>query len=143
MLLAGPTPRFEETSEFRSTRLAGDRLAGNRYEPIPIEEIQEGVLQGYSTMLNLLIRWEHGELRSHDPDTGQHIVTYSDLQARAERERALADSNRALAKTERALAQTERTRANAEQEARMEAEVRVRELEADLGLRERQDRRSG
>ena len=71
-------------------------LADGQYEPIPIKEIEEGVLQGYSRVLNLF-RWGHGELRWDDPDTGQHILTYSDLQARA----------------------------NAEQEARMAAEARV------------------
>ena len=51
------------------------------------------------------------ELRWHDPATGQHIVTFDD----------------------------ERNRANAEQEARMTAEARVRELEEELRQREIQD----
>ena len=48
--------RFDQTREFHGTRLAGDRLADGQYEPIPIEEIEEGVLQGYSRVLNLF-RW--------------------------------------------------------------------------------------
>jgi hypothetical protein len=96
-----------------------------RYEPVPIEALEEGILQGYSAVLDLFIRWEHGELRWHDPATGQHIITLSDLLARAERERALTD--------------TERSRANAEQEAPMTAEARVRELEEELRQRETQD----
>ena len=47
--------RFDETGEFHGTRLAGDRLAEGRYEPIAIEELEEGVLQGYSAVLGLLI----------------------------------------------------------------------------------------
>ena len=117
--------RFDETGEFHGTRLAGDRLVRGRYEPVPIEALEEGILQGYSAVLDLFIRWEHGELRWHDPATGQHIITLSDLLARAERERALTD--------------TERSRANAEQEARMTAEARVRELEEELRQRETQD----
>ena len=74
--------RFDETGEFHGTMLAGDRLLDNQYEPIPIETVEEGVLQGYSTALNLFIRWEHGELGWHDPKTGQHIVRYEDLEAR-------------------------------------------------------------
>ena len=74
--------RFDETGEFHGTMLAGDRLVDNQYEPIPIETVEEGVLQGYSTALNLFIRWEHGELGWHDPKTGQHIVRYEDLEAR-------------------------------------------------------------
>ena len=99
--------RFDETGEFHGTMLAGDRLVDNQYEPIPIETVEEGVLQGYSTALNLFIRWEHGELGWHDPETGQHIVTFA----------------------------RERARADIEREARMAAEARVRELEAELEQR--------
>ena len=74
--------RFDETGEFHGTMLARDRLVDNQYEPIPIETVEEGVLQGYSTALNLFIRWEHGELGWHDPETRQHIVRYEDLEAR-------------------------------------------------------------
>ena len=74
--------RFDETGEFHGTKLAGDRLAEGRYEPIPIEEVGDGVLQGYSSVLNLLIRWDHGQLGWHDPETGTHIVRYEDLEAR-------------------------------------------------------------
>ena len=64
----------------------------------------DGALQGYSAVLNLFIRWEHGELGWHDPETGQHIATFAQEQARADIER----------------------------KARMAAEARVRELEAEL-----------
>ena len=70
--------RFDETGEFHGTLLDGDALVEGRYEPIPIETVAEGVLQGYSRVLNLLIRWEHGQLGWHDPETGQHIVRYED-----------------------------------------------------------------
>ncbi len=42
----------------------------SRYEPVPTLTVGEGVLQGYSTVLNLLIRWDHGQLGWHDPETG-------------------------------------------------------------------------
>ena len=76
--------RFDETGEFHESLLAGDRLADGRYEPVPIETVGEGVVQGYSSVLNLLIRWDHGQLGWHDPETGQHIIRYEDLEARAE-----------------------------------------------------------
>ena len=100
--------RFDETGEFHGTRLAGDRLVDGRYEPVPIETVEEGVLQGYSGVLNLLIRREHGQMGWHDTKTEQHIATFAQERARAERERA---------------------RADIEREARMAAEARVRELE--------------
>ncbi len=102
--------RFDETGEFHGTRLSGAHLVDGQYESVPIETVEEGILQGYSSVLNLLIRWDHGHLGWHDPETGNHIVRYEDLEARATNER----------------------------EARMAAEARVRELEAELE-RHRQD----
>ncbi len=84
--------RFDETGEFHGTRLAGDRLADGRYEPVPIETVEEGVLQGYSSVLNLLIRWDHGQLGWHEPETGQHIATFLQERARAESAEARADA---------------------------------------------------
>ena len=80
--------RFDEASRRRDTRLEGDRLVEGRYEPIGIEELTGGVMQGYSAVLNLYLRWEQGRLRWHDPATGRHILTYDDQRARAESERA-------------------------------------------------------
>ena len=76
--------RFDETGQFHGTRLAGDKLAGGRYEPVPIETVEEGVLEGHSDVLNLLIRWDHGQLGWHDPETGQHIATFAQERARAD-----------------------------------------------------------
>ena len=96
--------RFDEASRRRESRLAGDRLVEGRYEPVAVEELAGGVMQGYSAVLNLFIRWEQGRLAWHDPATGRHILTYDD-------QRALAESERA---------------------ARLAAEARVRELEERL-----------
>ena len=82
--------RFDQTGRFHGSRLAGDQLVDGRYEPIPIEEVEEGVLQGHSAALGLLVRWERGELRWHDPETGQEIPTFEQ-----EREGRLAESGRA------------------------------------------------
>ena len=114
--------RFDETGQFHGTKLAGDRLVDDRYEPVPIEEVEEGVLQGYSTVLNLFIRWERGELRWHDPETGREIPTFEQ-----EREGRLAEQEARLAAEEAKLAA---------EEARLAAEARIRELEAELARRE-------
>ena len=89
--------RFDETGEYHGSRLAGDRLEKGVYVPLPIEELPEGTLQGYSAVLNLNLRWEQGQLRWHDPSTGEYVPTFE---------------------TERA--------------ARLRAEERVRQLEAQL-----------
>ncbi len=75
--------RFDETGEYYGARLAGDKLVEGRYEPLPIVELSEGVLEGYIEVLNLNIRWEHGYLGWYDPATGLHIPTFD-----SERERA-------------------------------------------------------
>ena len=80
--------RFDETGRYHRTRLAGDRLVDGRYMPIDIDEVAEGVLQGYSATLNLLLRWDHGTLGWHDPATGLHIATFASERARADQERA-------------------------------------------------------
>ena len=106
--------RFDETGNCFGARLAGDLLVDGQYQEIPIATLSEGVLQGYSPVLNLYIRWDHEELKWHDPATGQHIRTL-------ETERAAREAERAAYETARA--------------GRIAAEDRVRELEAELARR--------
>ena len=89
--------RFDETGEYHGARLGGDILVEGRYEPVPIEELDGGILQGYSAVLNLNLRWEDGELVFHDPATNAPIATFE-----------------------------------SERSARMTAEARAAELEAEL-----------
>ena len=111
--------RFDETGDYHGTRLAGDRLAADgQYQPVPIEEVTEGILQGYSRVLNLLLRWENGQLRWHDPATGRHIATFEDeREARLRAQEEVREEREARAR---------------EREARQLAEARVRELEDRL-----------
>ena len=97
------------------------------YEPIAIEELEGGVLQGYSTELNLYLRWERGQLRLHDQATGQHIATFESERARADSERDRADS------AERQVSQ--------EGEARVQAEARAESAEARISELEEENRR--
>ena len=117
--------RFDETGEHHKTKLAGDRLVNGRYEPIAIEQLPGGILQGYSEALNVHLRWEQGRLAWHDPATGEHIATFESERARADREREARIE-------EREARITESARADAEREARLAAEARVRELEERL-----------
>ena len=75
--------RFDETGQFHGTRLAGDHLVSGQYEPLPIEELTDGSLQGYSAILSLNLRWTEGQLGWYDPNTGEHIPTLDDAEARA------------------------------------------------------------
>ena len=96
--------RFDETGEHHGTRLAGERLVEGAYVAINIADIPNGGLQGYSSALDLNIRWERGELLLYDPETNRPIATLED----------------------------ERARADTEREARASAEARVRQLEEQL-----------
>ena len=118
--------RFDEEDRPNRVKLAGDQLVEGGYEAIAIEELPDGVLQGYSAALNLYLRWEQGQLRLHDPATDQHIATFESEQARADSEREARIEEREA----RVTAEAER---NAERQARLAAEARVRELEERLG----------
>ncbi len=105
--------RFDETEtgRYHGARLAGDRLMDGEYVPIPLDELPDGSLQGYSAALRLSLRWQRGQLVFYDPATEQRIATYED---------------------ERARADAAESRANAERQARTTAEARIRELEERL-----------
>ena len=76
--------RFDETGEHHGAKLAGDRLVDGDYQPISIAELDTDLLQGHSAVLNLNLRWDHGRLGWHDPETGQPILTHEDQRQRAD-----------------------------------------------------------
>lgn len=80
--------RFDQASGRNRVRLAGDRLEGEEYRPIAVEEPEEGVVQGYSGVLDLYLRWERGQLSWIDPATNRPIATLASERARANSERA-------------------------------------------------------
>ena len=100
--------RFDPTGGRRyEAPLAGDRLVGGVYQPIEIIEVRPGNLRGHSAVLTLDLAWEDGMLRWYDPVAEQYLMTYVE----------------------------ERQARMAEQEARIAAESRVRELEEELRRR--------
>lgn len=106
--------RFDETGQYHGTPLAGDRLAEGQYQPIATETLEDGTVQGYSEALDLILRWENGELIWYDPRTESPIDNLREARAR-----------------ERAA----ETRAEAEAAERAAVEARNRELEAELARR--------
>ena len=103
--------RFDETGQYHGQRLAGDRLVGDSYVPIVIEEVESAVLEGFSEVLNLRIRWDHGQLLWIDPATNAPVPRH----------------HQTIQRAERAEAERDRERARAEQ-----AEERSRQLEEEL-----------
>ena len=96
--------RFDETGRFHGAPLAGDRLVGGQYEPIPIDELPDGSLQGHSAILNVDVRWVDGHLVWYDPATGEPVATFESVRQSFTQER----------------------------EARIQAEARIRELEEQI-----------
>ena len=105
--------RFDPSGgRYHDAPLAGDRLVGGAYVPMDVVHLEERAWQGYSPALNLYLRWEEGQLGWYDPSTGRHILRFQDVwqELEAERQARLA-----------------------EQQARLAAEARLRELEGGPG----------
>ena len=139
--------RFDPTGgDFHDAALAGDLLVGDRYEPMQTHEGADGVIRGYSAVLELELRWEDGILRLYDPSAGAYLRTL--LEAEDDLEEAEADLREArsnLRETRADLRETRtdlrETRANladaqaaAEEHraARLAAEAEARRLRDEL-----------
>ena len=76
--------RFDETGEHHGTRLAGDRLVDGVYVPMPVEQLDDGLYQGYSEVLQLCLRWVAGQLHWYFPPEDRYVATLESERARAE-----------------------------------------------------------
>ncbi len=83
--------------------LAGDQLADDRYEPVQIEEWGPGRFRGYSEVLGLYVCWEDSRLEWYDPVEGVYLPDYDTVLETSQAERS----------------------------ARLAAEARIRQLEAE------------
>ena len=113
---------FDPTGEHLSPRLQGYRLVDGAYERLPAVESIDRTLTMQSEVLGLELRAKpEGELRFHDPATGETLLSHGEvlLAHRAAEARAEAE---AAARREEAT-------------ARRAAEARVAELEARLSER--------
>ena len=104
--------RFDHTGgDYHDAALAGDRLVNGKYEPIPVATGADGIIRGYSTVLELELHWYESRLRFWNPVTGEYLPDLTE--AKAQRDDA-------------------ETRAEGERTARLAVEARVSELEAEL-----------
>ncbi len=108
--------RFDPTGgEYHDAPIAGDALVDGEYVPIEIASESDTRHCGYSEVLGLELWWDEGFLRFRDPVSGEFLPTPEESRSA----RLLAEG-----------------RAESERVARMSAEERVAELEAELrGLR--------
>ena len=118
--------RFDPSGgKYHDTHLAGDTLAGDKYEPVQIVSESATRHWGYSEALELEVWWYDGRIRFRDPVTGEFLPNSDELQDAVETAQARVESERVA--RELAEAQVESERA-----AREAAERRVAEMEAEL-----------
>lgn len=111
--------RFDHTGgRYHDVALAGDALVDGQYQPIPIEEGEDGIHRGYSAALGLELHWKERQLGFFDRASGTYLPDMEESWA----QRDAAQSQ---------LQQAEAGRQQAEAE-RDEALNRARELEEEL-----------
>ena len=125
--------RFDHTGgRYHDAALAGDRLVGGEYEPLPINEEPDGVKWGHSPVLGLDLCWEEGQLRVYDPVAGAYLLPPEELEARRAAAEARAAGAEGRAASERSARLTTEARAAAERDARRLAEDRAVTAESEL-----------
>ena len=103
---------------YHGHELAGEALEEGVYRPIEVRETPEGVVQGYSPALELLVCVQDRRLFFHDPKTGLDLAGISE--------------ERAARRAAEVQADQERADRMAEQAARRAAEAEVERLRAEL-----------
>ena len=122
--------RFDPTDGDRyPAGLAGDRLVDGEYQPITVVKVDDDRYWGHSDVLNLDLCWEYGQLRWYDPVDQSYLLTHDD-----EAEGRIAAEAQLDAENVRS-ASPPRPRRDAERQARIAAEERVRQLEEELRRR--------
>ena len=108
--------RFDPSGgRYHDAHLAGDKLVDGAYQPIEIVQLDETHYYGRSNVLGLDLCWEEGLLRLWDPAKERYLRTFDEEV------------------DERIAAET---RLDEERRARLAAENRVRQLEAELEHRQ-------
>ena len=85
--------------------LRGLRLAGGEYRPIELTTEPDGILKGYSEILQLSLAWDEGWPRLYNPAAGAYLENW-----RQERERLSAERNAAENRLESAEEEIRRLR---------------------------------
>ena len=106
--------RFDPTGgQLYGEPLHGGTLVNGAYQPIQLTTEPDGVLKGYSAVLEISLCWieDRNWLRFYDPATGSYLTTLPEL---------------------RAALQAERTALERERAAREADQERIRRLEEEL-----------
>ena len=129
--------RFDATGGvYYGQPLAGDRLVNGVYQPIELTREPDGILKGYSRVLDLYLCWDNELLHFYDPASQSYLWTISEERAARlaaeEAHRAAEEAHRAAESARQSLQEERdaaRDQARADRDARLDAELRARELE--------------
>ena len=104
--------RFDPTGgRYHGQPLYGGQLAGTTYHPIPLTTEPDGLLKGYSQILQLSLTWHDGWPRFYDPAAGAYLENWQQVWS---------------------AHQTTQSALHAERQARAADQERIRQLEAEL-----------
>ena len=125
--------RFDPTGgRYYRFQLDGLRLVNGEYQPIELTTEPDGILKGYSEVLELSLAWDEGWPRFFDPATGAYLQNWRQDRDALRVERAALQAKREALQAEREALQAERER-RAAAEAQLEsAQARERQLEEEL-----------
>ena len=120
--------QLDPTGEHLAPPLRGLRLHGRRYRALPRVAMISGGTSLHSAVLGLDVRLDaQGELRLHDPHTGEDLPAHREQQTRIEEEIAARRAAEARAEKEAEARRAAQIQAEKETEARRAAEARLRE----------------
>ena len=136
--------RFDYTGgRYHDAALAGDTLVEGRYRPLPVHRDLDGLLWGYSEVLDVELCWDGGNLRLRDHDTKEFLRTPEEEQELREEEQRRREEEQRRREEEQRRREEEQRRREQEQQLREQeqrrreaAEERVRLLEAELRRRD-------
>ena len=112
--------RFDPTGgSYHGDALYGGRLVKGEYQSVELTTEPDGILKGYSEILELCLAWDEGWPRFYDPSTGNYLENWRQTSAAC---------TEAEARAAEAAA-----RADAEAAARSRAEAELRRLRERLG----------
>ena len=110
--------QYDPTQDYLTPPLQGYRLVDDYYLPIPATPLSDNTFALHSNLLQLDLHWQDGVLHFFNPETEEYLLTYDEAE----------DARRAA---EQARQQAEQ-RVEQERAARLAAEARIAELEAQL-----------
>ena len=123
--------QYDPTGDYLEPRLRGMRLMGGEYEELTETRLGDGTLVMYSAVLGLEVRIEEGDLRFHDPETGESISTFTEQrQGRQQAEREWQQERLARQQAERERQQEREARQQAERERQQAEQARQQERQA-------------